>query len=426
MGLLDRPQQPQRYSLLSPDVMGLIQNAGRMHPPAAPARPQRGRVNGLRVAFDALLGNGDPFESLDRERARLEAEARAPQERMMMEREAQIAQEMGGGPAWLAWRGNREELAGNVGKQFAPQTLAEGSASVTPGMTNRPPILNERRAVVGDRVVGMGGPGQSPRELLTVEPSFEDRTRRMGVDLDRDEFENPVLPANSTWVGPDGRPRAQGYIAPDVTTLAPGGEAIITDPAGNVSNRVGSTAPRPIPDAIRQANERDEMQISDRESTTARIENVIGLIDNGMLNLGPADRASAWLRNSTNNSSPQSRALVEARRTVETLRNNILNDATGPQTDGDSLRALNQIIDGWGDERVVRDGLANYVAIQRRKTETQRRIMDGRLAGVGGQSAAAPFAAPSAAPASGGVEDVVNPQTGERLRWNGSAWVRAQ
>lgn len=424
MGLLDRPQQSQRYGLLSPDVMSLIQSGGPRVPPPAPAQPRRERVSGWRV-FDRVLGGQTVTEGLDAERARLQAEADAPRERMMMEREAQIAQEMGGGPGWLAWRANRGELGGNVARQFAPQTLAEGSASVTPGMVNGAPILNERRAVVGDRVVGMGGPGQNPRELLTVQPSYEDETRRQAAETARINALNPVLPANSTWAGPIGGGR-QGYIAPNVTNLAPGGEAIITDPDGNVANRVGSSTPRPIPDAIRQANERDDMQISDREATTGRIENVIGLIDNGMLNLGPADRASAWLRNSTNNSSPQSRALVEARRTVETLRNNILNDATGPQTDGDSLRALNQIIDGWGDEQVVREGLAAYVDIQRRKTETQRRIMAQRSAAYsGGQGEAAPGATP-AVDAAGAVEDVVNPQTGERLRWNGSAWVRAQ
>jgi hypothetical protein len=148
-------------------------------------------VSGWRV-FDRVLGGQTVTEGLDAERARLEAEARAPQERLLAQRELDIAQQFGGGPAWLALRANREEFGGQLSRQFAPQTLAEGSASVTPGMINGAPIMNERRAVVGDRVVGMGGPGQDPRELLTVGPSFADQTDRDKLEIDRITANRPI------------------------------------------------------------------------------------------------------------------------------------------------------------------------------------------------------------------------------------------
>jgi hypothetical protein len=217
MGLLDRPQQPQRYGLLSPDVMGLIQSGGPRVAPAAPGPARRGRVNGLRVAFDALLGNGDPFESLDRERARLQAEADAPQERMMAQRRLDIAQQFGGDPAWLAMQTNPGAVGENLARRLSPQVLAEGSALVTPGQINGAPIMNERRAVVGDRVVGMGGPEQAPRELLTVEPSFAQRT-------DRYNAENPTLASGSRIVNlPSGRTVAEGLVPLEPVSLPQGG-----------------------------------------------------------------------------------------------------------------------------------------------------------------------------------------------------------
>lgn len=105
MGLIDRPQQAQRYSLLSPDVMQLIQSGGpRVAPAPAPAPAQRARVSPWRVLDGIFSSEGDGTVSgaLDRERARLQAEADAPQERMMAQRRLDIAQQFGGDPAWLA------------------------------------------------------------------------------------------------------------------------------------------------------------------------------------------------------------------------------------------------------------------------------------------------------------------------------------
>lgn len=226
MGLIDRPQQAQRYSLLSPDVMQLIQSGGpRMAPAPAPAPAQRARVSPWRVLDGIFSSEGDGTVSgaLDRERARLQAEADAPQKRMMAQRRLDIAQQFGGDPAWLAMQTNPGAVGENLARRLAPQTLAEGSASVTPGQVNGAPIMNERRAVVGDRVVGMGGPGVSPRELLTVEPSFKERT-------DRFNAENPVLPQGSTWVGPNGQPRAQGLVPLAPVSLPQGGSVAPFDP----------------------------------------------------------------------------------------------------------------------------------------------------------------------------------------------------
>jgi hypothetical protein len=228
MGLLSGPQQAQRFGLLSPDVMSLIQNGLSLPPPAAPAPARRERVSGWRV-FDRVLGGQTVTEGLDAERARLQAEANAPQEAMMMAREAQIAQEMGGGPAWLALRGNRGELASNVGKQFAPQTLANGSMSVTPGMVNQSPILNERREMYGQHVVGMGGPGQDPGVRMSAPASFSDQNDAEKTRIAEFNALNPVLPPNSTWAGPVGGGRT-GLVPQAPVSLPQGGSVAPFDP----------------------------------------------------------------------------------------------------------------------------------------------------------------------------------------------------
>ena len=224
MPLLSDPAQPQRYTLMAPDVAASIRQFQAMPVPAAPAQaPQRARVSGWRL-LDRVLGGETVSEGLDAERARLQAEADAPRERMLAQRELDIAQQFGGAPAWLALRANRGEFGGQLSRQFAPQTLAEGSASVTPGQLNAPPIMNERRVVAGDRVVGMGGPNMDPRELLTVSPSFAEKTRRF-------EVEHPTVAQGGRVVNlPTGRVVAEGMVPLAPVSLPQGGSVAPFNP----------------------------------------------------------------------------------------------------------------------------------------------------------------------------------------------------
>ncbi|QTC88114.1 hypothetical protein [Brevundimonas pondensis] len=350
--------------------------------PQAPSQPKRDRVSGWRV-LDRVLGGETITGGLDAERARLEAEAMKPQ-RLAMQQEALSAITNPRERALFLGIGG-EEWRKNVGEQFAPRSTAAGGRTDILG-TGQSVAAPSFSTVNDDIFRNDPLTGQSTVNA-TAAPAYSDVTARFNA-------ENPVLAANSTWVGPDGQPRATGFIAPEVTNTPQGGTTNVIDPrTGQVINSVqGNPEVRALPDAIRRDNEKNQAAIDDRQAVIDRVDNAIGLLQNDVVNLDPLSRASAWVRNATGQSSPQSRALAEVRRTVESLRNSILNDATGPQTDGDSLRALNQIIDGWGDENVVLDGLQAYRNIQQRKTESQRRIMAQREAQYsgGGQAGGQP------------------------------------
>lgn len=333
--------------------------------------PQRGRVNPLNVLGRVLAPR--TFEALDTERTRLQAEAMRPQNnarinavlsRIEDPREAALFLGLGG-----------EDWQKNVGQQYAPQIGSPGSVQFIAGraVAGAPQQYdsgNDRRsfnpATGVDSYVGTRGP-------TYAESNAAERNRIDAIGAGQNTVGRYRIDANGSVV----------FESPDDFTLNQGDTRYSNGQQVAQADR----APRPVPDAVRRDNERDEQQISDRASTIARIDNAIGLIDQGMINLDPASRASAWIRNNTGNSSPQSAAQAELRRTVETLRNQILNDATGPQTDGDSLRALNQVLSGWGDEAVVRAGLSAYRDIQARKTATQQAIMNNRMAQYGDTSA---------------------------------------
>lgn len=370
---------------------------GGPNDPAASRRsaaPQRDRVSGWRL-LDRVLGGQTVTEGLDAERLRLQAEAERPQtlayrqdalSRITDPRERALFLGLGG-----------EDWQKNVGQQFAPQVVAEGAAQRVAGSGD---VYNNRRTrEFGDSLVRDTDTGYET--LGTRDPTFKERT-------DRFNAENPVLGANSTWVGPDGQPRAQGYIAPDIQNVAPGGEALVFDNQGNIINRVGSTQVRPISDADQKAIAEAEGSLARIDNATGRARQIIQQIDGGQLNLNPLGNFAAGVRNATGNSTEGSLAFADLKNWAEEARNEILQSANGVQTEGDALRALNVILAGTNDERIVKQALERYLAAKAVTRVPLERDIQRRQ----GQANA---------PASSGP--IAQDAQGNRVQWNGSEWA---
>lgn len=355
------------------DQAAQAQAMQQMQPgPQAPA--QRQRVSALNVLGRAFAPN--ITGALDSERARLQAEADRPGQLSMSQENERIARALGP-QALLAMRLAPKETGDSLSYGLRPQVIGQGGIQSVAA-------TGQRVSAPKDFTAGTGVYRSDPlsaglQQLGEIGPTYTEQNAAERNRID-------AIGAGQSTVDSRYRIDAEGNVvfeAPDVTSLGAGDTRYVN----GVATAIGAPKERPVPDAVRRDNEKDETAIGDRQATIDRVTNAIGLIDNGMINLDPVSRASAWARNRSGNSSPESRAQAELKRTVETLRNNILNDATGPQTDGDSLRALNQILDGWGDEKVVRDGLSTFVGLQNRKNEIQRGIMERRLSSYGDPAA---------------------------------------
>lgn len=220
MGILgDWPQQPQRYGLLSPDVMRLIQSGGPRAPapaPAAPAAPRRERVSGWRV-FDRVLGGQTVTEGLDAERARLEMEAARPQMEAQRQQILGSIQDPRERALFLA---SPEDWAKNVGQQFAPQVIAAGSGQAIGGRLGvEMPTYTES----GDQILRRTSQGIEPAYTRT-DPSISERIAQQNADSTRMTAERPIeLAPGAVALNPDGSSFGQGaprvFSAPDATQL---------------------------------------------------------------------------------------------------------------------------------------------------------------------------------------------------------------
>jgi hypothetical protein len=185
---------------------------------AAPPPPQRGPVNPMRVAMRTLFGGEDPFQASDAERARLEAEAARPQMQARMAQLRGMAETMGPA-AMIAFETNPEAFGAQLAEQYAPRTTAAGGRTDILGTGQG--VAAPSFSTVNDTIFRNNPVGGTSEAVATAPAAFSDVTARFNA-------ENPVLPANSTWVGPDGQPRAQGYVAPEVSSIPQGGSVVVT------------------------------------------------------------------------------------------------------------------------------------------------------------------------------------------------------
>lgn len=389
MGLLDRPQQAQRFGLLSPDVMQLIQSGGpRVAPaPVAPAAPaRRERVSGWRV-LDRVLGGETVSEGLDAERARLQAEAMRPQNEA---RAAFVrAHAMALGPvAEAALALNPEEYGKAMSTNLEGYTLGAGGVR---GGVNGQVASAPTFTPVNDTIYRNDPGAGTSVPTATAPAAFSD----MVADFNA---RNPVVPANSTWMNESGGVRGRGYIPPNVTTLAPGTQGVVTNPDGDITNRFGSTQERPVNPALLKRADDLELALTADENSIARVQSALALITDpdgrgparAPVRVGPWENFGAGFLNATGMSNDNSLGIAQLITTAESLRQGILNDATGPQTEGDALRALNSILAGRNDPAVIRQGFNDYLAAKRRTAAVRRRQMEELRAGGGQPAPAAP------------------------------------
>lgn len=395
MGLLDRPGQPQRYGLLSPDVMSLIQQGAsrQVPPPQAPAAPRRERVSGWRV-FDRVLGGQTVTEGLDAERTRLEAERMRPQLEAETARIAALVRAMPA-DAQIAYALNPEKfgealssrsegrvldqgdvyMSGETPGYAAPFEAAPGSSVFDPRNPSAPiAVAAQENKVAGGALVSPDG------RVLYRGPAVE------GVAGTADAFYTPEIAQGAGG----GAPRVVREARPDSVTVAPGGEVISLNPDGSVASRVGSTQARPMSDADQSAVARAENTLAQNRVARGRAAQFRRQLARGELNLGPMTNGISGLRNMTGRSDANSLNYDALMNWAKEARDAILAANTGVQTDGDAVRALERIISTPNDERVVSAALQRFEESQAATAQVFERDIQRR------SSAPAPAAAPAA------------------------------
>ena len=118
---------------------------------------------------------------------------------------------------------------------------------------------------------------------------------------------------------------------------------MILDPDTNelVPNPNGSAKPLPV-GALKMQDDALEA-LGGANTVAAETARLSKLVKDGVLELGPVTNTTSRLRNFAGMSSPASQNYADMTTSLETIRNNTLLLHKGVQTEGDAIRAMNQV-----------------------------------------------------------------------------------
>lgn len=401
-GLLGNPQQPQRYSLLSPDAVAGM-DAARNLPVRAPAAPQRPRVNGLRVAMRTLFDGSDPFSAMDAERARLEQEAMRPQ---LLAREAarRSAADAMGPAAMIAYDTNPEAFGESLGMQYRPVTTAAGSRTTIGTGPNATTIEQPTFDTSGDTTVRRDSKGVTPVYTRT-NPSISERVNQgeLGVkqqlaDQAQDQFGQRLELDRSRFASDEEYRQAQLDLE-------------------QRKFRSAQDAPRPGDNEDRAAM---EGYAASNARFQTQLRNIGGDPATGVapqFDLSPANalRYRAALATGVG-MSPEAAAYGDYVSEIKAAVSDSLRNNVGPQTDQDAIREAQALLSNIDNKEYVMRRLPTVMANNDRLRASRQRQIAQRRPGAGSQPQLGGGQAAAAGP-------IAQDAQGNRVQWNGSAWV---
>lgn len=143
----------------------------------------------------------------------------------------------------------------------------------------------------------------------------------------------------------------------------------------------GAPGALPAPALKLQQEELDAIGIA--SSISADLAAVEQQLQSGALKLSPIGNVESGVRNFTGFSNANSRNYLSFRTTLEKLRNDSLRLNKGVQTEGDAVRAWNELLTNINDEGVVKQRLAEIQRINQRAANFRRMNIDAIRANYG-------------------------------------------
>jgi hypothetical protein len=116
--------------------------------------------------------------------------------------------------------------------------------------------------------------------------------------------------------------------------------------------------------------------IGTASSVNADVRALRGQIETGKLNLGPMENVSSRAKNFVGMSDQNSRNFASFQATLEKIRNDSLRLNKGVQTEGDAVRAWNELVNNINDPKVVRQRLEEIERLNQRAADLRKMNVD--------------------------------------------------
>lgn len=141
-----------------------------------------------------------------------------------------------------------------------------------------------------------------------------------------------------------------------------------------------------LPPAIQKAEDEDLEAINLSTGIDKDLGSLLAQIQGGGIELGPIDNTISGIRNWAGQSNEKSRNFASLKASLEKLRNDSLRLNKGVQTEGDAVRAWNEILASINDAPLVMQRLGEVQLINQRAVELRQKLIDNRRRSYGSQA----------------------------------------
>lgn len=272
------------------------------------------------------------------------------------------------------------------------------------------------------------------------EAAARDTTARRGQDR---SYDASVYGANSQA---ETARRGQDLQAKTQETIDNRNVIVVANPDGTFTYKLKREAPgqaapmpagavparaKPLPTAALKLQQEELDAIGAASGINADLAAVAEQLESGALKLGPINNVANRARNMAGLSNQESQNLASFEATLERLRNESLRLNKGVQTEGDAVRAWNELLANIGDAGVVKQRLAEIRRLNDRAVALRKMAVDQIRANYGHEpldtsgyqnvpAALGAGASPAAAPMEG--RTATGPG-GEKIVMRGGQWV---
>ncbi len=140
--------------------------------------------------------------------------------------------------------------------------------------------------------------------------------------------------------------------------------------------RADAAQDKPMPARIMTQQQESLDAIGLGSAIESDLKSLENQIDSGKLKLGMVENVLGGAKNFLGLSDENSRNLQSLKATIEKMRNDSLRLNKGVQTEGDAVRAFNELLANLNDPQVVKQRFSEIRAINRRGVELQKRNVD--------------------------------------------------
>lgn len=235
-------------------------------------------------------------------------------------------------------------------------------------------LVRQRQELMAKAIEKMGTSPKDAAGLLMQDPSM----MKEGLSLYSDTIANENKLASELakmkyeTEQKDKEFSREADLKRELVKMRQGGKESVDPDTGEIVYTAPAPEAKPLPVGALKMQDDALEALGSADAVAAETARLSNLVKTGALELGPVTNTTSRLRNFLGASSPTSQAYADMTTSLETIRNNTLLLHKGVQTEGDAIRAMNQVTATRNDPVAFAQAMDKLNAINQRAAALQK------------------------------------------------------